>query len=208
MAIRYYPSTKIKTNQKALTGEFTLNGVVYSGYYYSTYDGKFFSGRNPIEGTNEELIPVLNRSNMEHTNISTLPSSDKGRTVISGIIAQQQSQPVSYHPKPLDEDYSRGYITRYFIKMVNQRGYVMEVSEQEYSSIKNGTAPYDISFIQTVDILWKLTGPLNNKRISQYDTRAGIIDTNKRLIETASKTFVGLKEFIGEEYAKFAKPTQ
>lgn len=57
-------------------------------------------------------------------------------------------------------------------------------------------------------MLWKLTGPLNNKRVSQYDTRAGIIDTNKRLVETKNKTFIGLKEFIGEDYAKFSRPTE
>jgi hypothetical protein len=62
--------------------------------------------------------------------------------------------------------------------------------------------------MQIVEILWKLTGPLRNKRISQYDTRAGIIDTNQRLIENANKTFVGLKEFIGEDYSKFSRPTE
>lgn len=209
MAIRYYPSTKIKPNQKALPGEFTLNGIAYSGYYYSTYDGRYFSGKNPIEGKNEEIIPVPRNSNQEFVSTGTVPQSviDNSNKV-SNNSNRYRTSPKSYYPSPIEDDYSRGYITRYFVKMVNQRGYVMEISEQEYSSIVNGTAPYDISFMQTVEILWKLTGPLKSIRISQYDTRAGIIDTNKRLIENASKTFVGLKEFIGEDYSKFSRPTE
>jgi hypothetical protein len=43
--------------------------------------------------------------------------------------------------------------------------------------------------------------------VNQYDTRVGIIDTNKRLVETANKTFLGIIDFIGGEYTKFSKPT-
>jgi hypothetical protein len=83
----------------------------------------------------------------------------------------------------------------------------MEISPQEYTAFINGTVNYDVSYYQVVDILWKLTGPLNTVRISQYDIRAGIIDTNKRLIENANKNFLGLMEFIGGDYTKFSRPT-
>lgn len=210
MSIRYYPSTKIKTNQKALLGEFTLNGVVYSGSYYSTYDGKYFTGPNPILGSNEELIPALRNSNMEYSlnNVAISGDNKKQINLKSSYGKKLQSQPISYQPIVLESDYSRGYITRYFVKRTNQRGYVMEISEREFESIRNGTATYDISFYQTVSVIWKLTGPLNSKRISQYQVREGIVDTNKRLVESTSKSFPGLKEFIGEDYAKFSRPTQ
>lgn len=198
MPIRYYPSNKIKTNLTARFGQFTLNGDPYLGPYYATYDGKYYTGKDPITGDNERLVQSPTYT------IKNEPSHD-----IEEITKQNRSkQPVSYFPVATEEDYAKGYLTRYFLKKVNQNGYVMEISQSEYYSIQNGTANYDISFIQTVDVLWKLTGPLNNKRVSQYDTRAGIIDTNKRLVETKNKTFVGLKEFIGEDYSKFARPTQ
>lgn len=198
MAIRYYPSTKIRSNMNALPGEFTLNGISYSGSYYSTYDGRYFTGPNPILGTNEELIPflILNR-NQEP------PHSVQEQREI-----KRQSQPISYQPVVLESDYSRGYFTRYFVKRTNQRGYVMEISETEFESIRNGTATYDISFYQTVSVIWKLTGPLRSKRVSQYQVREGIVDTNKRLVESTSRNFAGLKEFIAEDYAKFSRPTQ
>jgi hypothetical protein len=56
-------------------------------------------------------------------------------------------------------------------------------------------------------IFWKLTGPLNFVRLSQYNTRAGIIDTNKRLVENLDKTMLGMVEFIDGEYDKYARPT-
>ena len=56
--------------------------------------------------------------------------------------------------------------------------------------------------------MWKLTGPLNTVRLSQYDIRAGITDANKRIVENVDQRFLGLKTYIGEEYAKFSRPTQ
>jgi hypothetical protein len=207
MAIKYYPSTKIKKNQNALSGEFTLNGLVYTGSYYSTYDGRFFTGPDPILGTNEELIPALLKSNTfqvleradQETNYEEYIKSNKNK---------RQTQPISYYPVVLESEYAKGYFTRYFVKRTNQRGYVMEISEKEFASIRNGTATYDISFYQTVSLIWKLTGPLRSKRISQYQTREGIVDTNQRIVESLNKSFPGLKEFIGEDYAKFSRPTE
>lgn len=209
MALRYYPASKIKTNQRANPGEFSLNGLPYTGSYYSTFDGKYFSGENPIFGSNEELIKLGVRNSVN----SSFPQSvkEQNRSIDDQNLSLRErssTQPTSYYPFATETDYSRGYLTRCFVKKVNQNGYVIEISEQEFESIRNGTVPYDISFYQTTSILWKLTGPLRNKRVSQYDTRAGIIDTNKRLVETANKTFIGIKEFIGEDYTKFARPTE
>lgn len=208
--IRYYPSSKIKANQKAVLGQFTLDGQPYSGSYYSTYDGKYFSGPNPIFGSNKELKPASSYDSVSYSTISNIPNVVIDKSIEKSKLSKNQfrSQPISYFPVPIESDYSKGYLNRYFAKKANERGYVIEISEQEFESIRNGTATYDVSFYQTTSILWKLTGPLNNKRVSQYDTRAGIIDTNKRLVETTNKTFVGIKEFIGEDYAKFARPTE
>jgi len=207
--LRYYPTSKIKTNQKATLGQFLLNGKDYTGSYYSTYDGNYFSGENPVLGKNERLTIVEEYSNLNYPSFANMSNNaiDEINKKTKLLKNENRQQPTSYYPFASESDYSRGYLTRYFLKRENQNGYVMEISEQEFDSIRNGTAEYDISFYQTTSILWKLTGPLTNKRISQYDTRAGIIDTNKRLVETTNKSFIGLKEFVGEDYAKFARPT-
>ena len=55
--IKYYPSFRVKTDQKTTGNRLLLDGVPYSGDYYQTYDNKFYSGPNPIVGPNEELKP-------------------------------------------------------------------------------------------------------------------------------------------------------
>jgi len=218
MAIRYYPKSKIKPPKSTTGNEFYLNGKPYKGKYYEDFDGKFYTGENPVYGKNELLTKIPTFVNSQYMN--TTPMSQNLRenlatinnlvyanpVVIPGAVFR--GEPTSYFPIPIESDYTKGYIVRYFTKKINTPGYVIEISPAEYSGIKDGSVPYDVSYWLIQDIFWKLTGPLNNKRISQYDTRAGIIDTNQRLVETANKTFIGIVEFIGGEYSKFARPTE
>jgi hypothetical protein len=220
MALRYYPSFRILKNQNTSGKDFFLNGLPYVGKYYLTYDGKAYSGPDPITGPNQLLSKIPNYSSSPALANSNVPQSVKNTISKNTIIPKQPTEaqklakpnkvfgaPTPYYPQPLESDYQKGYIIRYFTKKENNIGYVIEISQDEYNSIVNGTADYDISIYQTVTILWKLTGPLNTIRLSQYDIRAGIIDTNKRLVENANKTFIGITDFIGGDYTKFARPT-
>lgn len=212
--LRYYPSFAIKPNLNTVGNEFTLNGKPYSGKYYETFDGRAFTGSTPEVGPSEELkrVPVyLSAPGLNSLNIS---DRDKKRIAnITGLIPSTETssripgQPNSYYPQPTEQDYRKGYIIRYFTKKENERGFVTEISQDEYNSIVNGTADYDITIYQTTTILWKLTGPLNSKRESQYNVIPGIIETNQRLTESANRTFLGILDFIGGDYAKFARPT-
>lgn len=186
-----------------------------------TFDGKAYTGPNPVVGPNQPLTrikqypgaPGLSNSNIPQSVKAALENNTAIPNITPTAIQQSRTQnkvygaPTPYYPYPLESDYGKGYIIRYFTKKENNAGYVVEISEEEYNSIVNGTADYDISIYQTTTILWKLTGPLNTIRLSQYDIRAGIIDTNKRLVEKANQTFIGLVDFIANDYAKWARPT-
>lgn len=227
MSIRYYPVSKIKPNKKSDGTKFLLNGEPYRGKYYETFDGEFFTGANPIVGKNEKLtiastymnqagsdLPksVRDKLNRNKRNPNQTQSVENGdiRNIKQFALPTPnfKGSPTTYFPIPIESDYQKGYLTRYFVKRTNSNGYITEISQEEYAAIKNGEVPYDVTFWQAIEIFWKLTGPLNTKRVSQYQTRAGIIDTNKRLIEQADKTFLGIKEFIAEKYDKFARPTE
>jgi hypothetical protein len=212
--LRYYPTFRIKTDLITNGSELkTLNGP-YKGKYYITYDGRKFSGANPIVGPNEELRPLSEVLNSNYINASGFPNELKqqfvDKTPSLSIRANKQRNtgaPTSYFPFATEGDYKKGYLLRSFIKRVNDRGFVTEISNEEYANFINGTVDYDVSDYLVLQILWKLTGPLNSVRVNQYDTRAGIIETNKRLVENANKTFLGITDFIGGDYTKFAKPT-
>jgi hypothetical protein len=209
--LRYYPSFKVITNLNSKPSEFiNPDGSFYNGKYYLTYDGRAFSGVSPQLGpgvplrrniTDIESAPIL--SSLKLSNIQKEEFAKKTNLKIN----RAKGKPNSYYPQPTEQDYTKGYVIRYFTKKENQNGFIIEISEEEYNSIINGTTDYDIRLYQVTKILWKLTGPLNNTRKSQYNIIPGIIETNQRLTETANKNFLGIVEFIGGDYTKFARPT-
>ena len=222
--VRYYPKSKVIENLSTQGNEYLLDGEPYSGKYYLTYDGKAFTGARPESGKNKVLkkVPVyINAPNLNYTTdnpiplLSELPEAVKSKLLsntdlVAGTNPKTDrvpGRPNSYYPQPTAADYKRGYVIRYFVKKINERGFITEISETEYKNIQNGTADYDIRMYQTVKILWKITGPLNSQRQSQYNIIPGIVDTNKRLTEEANKTFLGIVDYIGGEYTKFARPT-
>lgn len=210
--LRYYPSFRIKTDLITNGSEYSTSTGPYRGKYYVTYDGRAFTGPNPVVGPNEELFPYEQKSNSVFLNSSNLPGNvkntiaQKTRVNLNKSDAKRGS-PTPYFPIPTEADYKKGYIMRSFIKKVNDMGFITEISPEEYDNFQNGIVDYDVSFYLTYQIMWKLTGPLNTVRLGQYETRAGIIDTNKRLVEGANKTFLGITDFIGGDYTKFARPT-
>lgn len=214
--IRYYPPSKVLTNQNTSGEEFTLNGEPYKGKYYATYDGKYYTGPNPQTGPNQLLkkqsgiISDLNINPVNVVDMSNRQEQKSAFPVIPGFKSPSNrvpGKPNSYYPQPQESDYRRGFIIRYFTKKENQKGFITEISQEEYNSIVNGTADYDISIYQTAKIFWKISGPLRSQRKSQYNIIAGIIETNQRLTEEINKNFLGIIEFIGGEYDKFARPT-
>jgi hypothetical protein len=213
MPVRYYPSFKIKPNQITTGGDYFLNGNNYVGLYYTTYDGRAFTGPNSVVGPNEKLTPASAFSNGNVGIYAIAQTSQLSNGFVDQLMKSTKAvnsnskSLVSYFPNPIQKDYDLGYINRYFGKQINENGYIKEISPQQYDEVTSGDPAYNISMLKVIKIAWKLTGPLNSVRISQYDVRAGIIDTNKRLVEAANPKFFGLIEFIGDNYSKFAKPT-
>jgi len=213
--LRYYPSFRVKTGLVTEGTEYRLGSNFYKGQYYLTYDGKAFSGTNPIVGPNEELTKVTEDyvrdldsneglvNSYTPENLNFLPPQLK----VNYKAFSRKGAPTSYFPFITESDYTKGYLVRSFIKKVNDKGFVIEISNEEYANFKNGAVNYDVSDYLILQIFWKITGPLNTIRVSQYDIRAGIIETNTRLVENANKTFLGITDFIGGEYTKFARPS-
>jgi hypothetical protein len=209
MPLRYYPSFKIVANQSTSGNEFTLNGKPYKGKYYRTYDNRAFTGISPETGPSQLLEKVISYQSAPGLNNANLSDRSKIDLAIrSGVSSVRvPGKPNNFYPNPTEDDYIIGYIIRYFTKKENEKGFIIEISKDEYNNITNGTADYDITLYQVTQILWKIVGPLKSVRTSQYNVTAGIIDTNQRLVETTNKTFFGLTEFIGGDYTKFARPT-
>lgn len=202
--IIYYPKNRIKTDQYTAGGELTLNGQEYKGPYYTTFDGQVFTGKNPYSiGANHALVPAFTDDVTKLTFSEQSVSSENRST----IAERRLDYLIPYYPKPTPADYSKGSIVRYFAKRVTGDLSIIEISKEQFDYMQSKKTEVDDYRYQVENVFWKITGPLHDDRTSKQYPIAGIVDTNKRLVETKDKTFPGLKAYIGENYTKFAVPS-
>ena len=215
--MKYYPLNRVKTNQRTTGNQFILNGVPYKGLYYETYDGRYFTGPTPTQGPSQELIPVVEQTVQNIRNLkSTTNFPDNNDPLVqdydvinlrTSLQGQSFQVPRPYYPQPTETDYKRKSIMRYFAKKRDRAGYIIEVNKETHDSLKNTDSVYDYVTYETISTLWQISGPLYDDRTNRQYKIAGIIDTNKRLIEAKEPGFPGLIAYIGGDYAKYAKPS-
>ena len=74
----YYPPSQIQTDLFTKGEEYldAVNETPYTGFYFKTSDGKKFTGRNPSNKPNRELIDITPSSNkdVESLNVSNSAS--------------------------------------------------------------------------------------------------------------------------------------
>jgi hypothetical protein len=190
----YFPKSRIIENQKANPGDFTLpNGKDYTGPYYTTYDGKTYSGANPYSLNS---IPLTRKvvSNKEGSIIQD-ENLDNYKSLKPSTV--QLTDPTPYTPKPTDQDYKRGKITRYFARQRNGTQFkLMEIDQTTYDNLSNNRGGLNSSLWKVVSIFWQISGPLRDERVNNIRTRAGIIDTNQRVLDNTEKNFIGIKQYL------------
>lgn len=219
MALRYFPLTRIKTNLYTRGTEYiTEDGRPYSGRYYVTYDNQAFTGISPALGKSLPLfknftdsphsssVSSRKRASAKLSPLETLPAA---QAQSEDYFSAQLTQLVPYYPLLSDSDYTRGYFTRYFAKEVTGPQYIIEISPLDWSKIQNGNVNTNVLLgYEIMDMLWQITGPLNDLRKSQYQIVGGVYETNKRVTEGKQKGFRGIVEFIGGNYTQYARITE
>jgi hypothetical protein len=210
--IKYYPKNRITINKYTRGDEYQLNGKPYIGAYYKTFNGKIYTGINPVIGSSQELQAIQNNNiniNLDNKKGIIILNNKSDQYIKNPNIKNLQSYqiPPQYYPQPTDSDYAKGYIMRYFAKKRNDIGYVIEISKDTYLSLQSKNSEYDYITYQAIDLFWQITGPLKDTRENRQYKISGIIDTNKRLVQTKDKSFRGLIEYIGEKYDKYARPS-
>ena len=72
----------------------------------------------------------------------------------------------------------------------------MEIDKATYNAFTNGVGNSNTSLWKVVSIFWQISGPLRNEKINNITTRAGIIDTNQRILDRTEPNFIGLKQYL------------
>jgi hypothetical protein len=191
----YYPKSRIIENQKANPGEFTLsNGKEYTGPYYTTFDGKSFTGANPYTPNSNSLVRIPPKiADIEFVN----PPFDEYNQLKPSNLSSSLIDPTPYTPKPTQEDYKKGKITRYFARQRNGTQFkLMEIDQKTFDNLSNRSGGLNYSLWKVISIFWQISGPLRDQRVGNIRTRAGIIDTNQRVLDNAEKSFIGIKQYL------------
>jgi hypothetical protein len=86
-------------------------------------------------------------------------------------------------PSPTQDDYSLGFIMRYFIQKANdENSHLFEIDENEFEKYKENP------FWQVVELKWRIAGPktIIYKNDGSIDD-VGVINANKAAITRASQ---------------------
>lgn len=171
----WLPKSKY-TVKYAISGQMKKqDGTVYVGPYMEAYNGKCYLGKE-FNGSNELLV-------------SDIPEST-------------EKQRVTIHSRfePTEDDYGRGYVTRYFRQnKVSKK--IEELTEERYSVLEyeNTSSRCPYSYEQCT---WILKGP---KEDINYNTRIGmslpytyrgVRSRNQETIEKINEKLPGIKDVI------------
>ncbi len=87
--------------------------------------------------------------------------------------------PVNYKPKPTSSDYDNGYITRYFVKKLNEDK-IMEVTYENGSMVNKNLYKF-------VALSWRISGPKNTTTKGNIKNNTGVVEQNKFEIDRIYK---------------------
>jgi|TARA_R110002167_G_scaffold301498_2_gene505808 hypothetical protein len=174
----YIPKNKIKTDQYTRGGEYqtALNGTPYVGSYWTMYNGKIFSGINPNDTPQEELL------SLESTPSPTYPSNtlfqeysyNWNKETVPGqyqnmntIITYNNIKRVDMNvnkllpqnsvPLPTKKDYKAGVFTRYFCIKINEV-VIIELTKLFYEKMSEKDLNIDWVPYRLFILKWVITG--------------------------------------------------
>ena len=211
----YIPKNRMITDLYTNTNELVYKDTqeFYTGHYWKTYNGKYFTGKNPNEKPRRELIKVSSTEDNENSIIqttqiafkNTIPDNTEHKKdiVIYANLKEinlndipQQIIPKHQYPKPTEDDYKLGVFTRYFLYKENEPIF-LEVVEDVFKAVKGKDPKYYTTPYTQFQLPWTLTGD-----------KGEVFKINKKIVELTEKRINrrGLKQFLKANYLKFWRP--
>jgi hypothetical protein len=204
----YIPKGKLDPNIYYTNGgEYVLSTTrtEYVGYYHRDLLGGVWTDKehsvDSIRLISNVLTPPI------PLNINTNNASSAAYYSVSQKsnkpTPQQVEIPVSDALPPTQQDYQQTYFTRYILQYkLSSKPIYVEVNKNTYFGILNSN---ESKYFNMVEVLWKIYGPLYDKKENGILIQGGIIDSNLRSIQEANKTMPGIVDYLNNLtlYAKF-----
>jgi hypothetical protein len=195
----YIPKQPGNSDIQPLTAEGNLrlsDGSLYYGkYHYSPSDNKPYTGI--IDSADQQLL--------YSTELLTKYDYNMYFFTLDRKEFSKYASPIMYIPEPIDSDYKKTFIVRYFVQRVNSNLPIIEVKEDQYKTLEKPFSGLDENLYKGIQLDWKIYGPKNDIKsqtgmIIQY----GISDTNKRTLEKKEMEMPGIRTVL-PELLQFAK---
>jgi len=190
----YFPLSQISTNLYTSSGEFQYpasSGKVnlgYTGYYFKTSDGRYFTGKTPQDVPNDEIVPT--RQDILATSNPSGASTSNYITVPRVYSNSNPRLPVgNYPPKisipfPTQDDYNTGEFQRYFSKQINDTKFT-EINKSDFNALVSKDSSYLWELFITISIPWDITG--NKDQAEQTNKNITLLTESKNKIFGFSK---------------------
>jgi len=206
----YYPKSQIKTDLYTNGGEFVTSndGAVYQGYYFSTSDGSYFTGRNPNDKPNFFLTlapnPSLNplsRTNVLSSGVDSYYNYPMGYSLALSSDITDTSIPPSLPTQtivlPTEEEYKITEYQRYFVKKSNEILYI-EISQEEYRKYVDQDINVSYQLYIPFTLPWVIAG-----------NRSDVYNVNKKTVERISSNLIlpGFPSYFKNRYDQYFKYT-
>ena len=188
----YFPKSKIQPNLYS-NGEFLIKSSksIYYGLYFSVSGGRFFTGKEPNDGKNLELIksPSNEVESLPNIQILDLRYANLENSTYTTLTNSQinNSFPIPYTPQPTQGDYQTGEITRFFSKKRNENIY--------YEVVDTSVSSNPMYF--TFSLQWLISGE-----------ESYVKETNQKMVELYMRQLPipAFNKFLKNDYLKFWKP--
>lgn len=204
----YYPQSQIQTNLFSNNDLVVLNTKEpYTGYYWSTSNGKFFAGKTP--DALQSYIELAQNTDSNSTPGQEPPLSDSPAYIEGNINAYTYAAlkkvdtslvpdiPHYIPAKLTKDDYVNGEFTRYFCKKINESLFI-EISPETYEKLisKDPTLLHHL-FIP-FKLGWVITGDMQ-KIANENKNIVKLLETNYNL--------QGLGDYLKHNYTQYVDPT-
>jgi hypothetical protein len=190
--MKYFPKSRIVTNQTANPGQFTTpEGKDYTGPFYTTFTGESFTGIDPSNGPSTPLLTYIPPSS------GFKDPSVESYKQLNSTVNVNLVNPTPFTPIPTEADYQLGRITRYIARQKGGVQFrVMEIDKTTFDNLTKQRGDVNYSTWRAISIQWQISGPLHDELVNGIKVRPGIIDTNEKVLNQAEKNFIGIKQYL------------
>ena len=192
----YYPKSQIKLNLYTNGGEFILSitNQPYQGYYYEISTGQQYTGKNPQDGPNINLLLIPHDPNEAFLGVG----ERKDMPITFDLPYDQSPQNIRFIPLfnptlPTPQDNQNGQFNRYFCKKNNETRY-LEIDKDTYQQLQKRDPKIAWDLYTPIIVLWIIQG--NQTQV--YNSNKATVQA----IETNAK-WGGFSQYFQEKYLKY-----